>query len=145
MTGPGRKNDPVWCEFEELRPRELIVADHDRCNACNAPDELIKVVGKGVVVIDDQDFHEATTASIVAEVGRSVGGDNQSGGARGSPPQLRRGGRDIKKKIAQLPLMERTGWCWSRSTKTIFTSTTPSARNTDASQLFLIAQPPLLG
>jgi len=27
-----------------------------------------------------------------------------------SPLLARRGGRDIKKNIAQLPLMERTGW-----------------------------------
>ena len=31
-----------------------------------------------------------------------------------SPPQPRRGGRDINKNIAKPPLMERTGWCWSR-------------------------------
>jgi len=31
-----------------------------------------------------------------------------------SPPQLRRGGRDIKKKTAEPPLKERTGWCWSK-------------------------------
>jgi hypothetical protein len=30
-----------------------------------------------------------------------------------SPPQPRRGGRDIKKEVAKQPLMERTGWCWS--------------------------------
>ena len=29
-----------------------------------------------------------------------------------SPPQLRRGGRDIKKKC-EATLLERTGWCWS--------------------------------
>jgi len=38
--------------------------------------------------------------------------DDSSFPERGSPPQLRRGGRDIKKKTAQPPLMERTGWCW---------------------------------
>ena len=45
-----------------------------------------------------------------------------------SPPQLRRGVRDIKKKTAQPPLMERTGWCWSKDKYEFLTSTTPSAR-----------------
>src|SRR6266704_5118419 len=62
-----------------------------------------------------------------------------------SPPQLRRGGRDIKKNAAKPPLMERTGWCWS--TKCIwFINTTPSARAKVASRLFLnrAATPPHL-
>src|SRR5439155_20576253 len=62
-----------------------------------------------------------------------------------SPPQLRRGGRDIKKNAAKPPLMERTGWCWS--TKCIwFINTTPSARGKVASRLFLnrAATPPHL-
>jgi len=45
-----------------------------------------------------------------------------------SPPQPRRGGRDIKEKSAQPPLMERTGWCWSKDVDDFRTSTTPSAR-----------------
>jgi hypothetical protein len=48
--------------------------------------------------------------------------------ATSSPPQLRRGGRDIKKKTAQPPLMERTGWCWSKRMHDFLTNTTPSAR-----------------
>jgi hypothetical protein len=59
MAGTGGENDPVRCKLEELLPRQLIVADHDRSNTRNTPDELIEVVGKGIVVIDDQGFHEA--------------------------------------------------------------------------------------
>ena len=52
-------------------------------------------------------------------VGRSnlgrdaVLGDYLHGGLREGPSPLRgqRGGRDIKRNIAKLPLMERTGWC----------------------------------
>ena len=32
------------------------------------------------------------------------------GGGKTSPLLARRGGRDIKRNIAKLPLMERTGW-----------------------------------
>lgn len=59
MSGTGREDDPVRREFEQVRPCQLIVADNDRCNAGNTPDELIEVVGERVVVIDDQGFHEA--------------------------------------------------------------------------------------
>src|ERR1051326_7003207 len=38
-------------------------------------------------------------------------------GRANSPPQLRRGGRDIKKDIAEPPYPERTGWCWSINKK----------------------------
>ena len=67
-------------------------------------------------------------------------------GELGSRPQLRRGGRDIKKKTAQPPLMERTGWCWSKDMCDFLTSTTPSALNKDASLLFFdrAATPPRL-
>jgi hypothetical protein len=61
-------------------------------------------------------------------------------GERGTPPQLRRGGRDIKKKTAQPPLMERTGW----SGQEIWINTTPSARIRRLRSFSFIAQPPLL-
>ena len=62
-----------------------------------------------------------------------------------SPPQLRRGGRDIKKKTAQPPLMERTGWCWSKDMCDFLTNTTPSARLRMLRNFSYFAQPPLLG
>ena len=36
-----------------------------------------------------------------------------------SPLLARRGGRDLKRNIAKLPLMERTGW-WFRSNGNVF-------------------------
>jgi len=64
--------------------------------------------------------------------------------ARESPPQPRRGGRDIKKKTAQPPLMERTGWCWSKDMCDFLTNTTPSARLRMLRNFSHFAQPPLL-
>ena len=41
------------------------------------------------------------------------------GGGKGSPPQLRRGGRDVNRNVAKPPYLERTGWCWSMNKKMV--------------------------
>jgi hypothetical protein len=61
-----------------------------------------------------------------------------------SPPQPRRGGRDIKKNVAKPPLPERTGWCWSREPSSI-DQHHPGMRLSKERGHFLTAQPPLLG
>src|SRR4030095_2225859 len=62
-----------------------------------------------------------------------------------SPLLARRGGRDIKKNIAKLPLMERTGW-WFKIKQKCFLNPNhhPVCGAMVASATFSMPQPPLL-
>ena len=64
---------------------------------------------------------------------------------RTSPLLARRGGRDIKRNIAKLPLMERTGW-WFKIKAEMFLNLNhhPVCADSDASQFLLAgaATPP---
>ncbi len=56
--------------------------------------------------------------------------------SKNSPPQPRRGGRDINKNIAKPPLWSGRGGAGQQN-KRSWTNTTPSARHKVASQLFI--------
>ena len=56
-------------------------------------------------------WHDRRKSSVVSRV--IVYNNPKRRLSENSPPQPRRGGRDINKNIAKPPLMERTGWCWS--------------------------------
>src|ERR1051326_4181178 len=64
-------------------------------------------------------------------------------GRANSPPQLRRGGRDIKKDIAEPPYPERTGWCWLINKKVV-DQHHPVCAGLRWLRVLLTAQPPLL-
>src|SRR5262245_28777299 len=51
------KNDVIGSKFEQLLPRELIVANHNWRRACDLAHKLIEVVSERIVVVDDQGLH----------------------------------------------------------------------------------------
>jgi hypothetical protein len=69
--------------------------------------------------------------------------DHERFGGRLLPLLARRGGRDIKRNIAKLPLMERTGW-WFMIRNALNLIHHPVCAVSEASLFFLLAQPPLL-
>ena len=60
MTRSGRDNDPGWSEIIDLLQRDPVVPVDNRVGP-QLTDELHEVVGKGIVVIDDE-YHDAPPA-----------------------------------------------------------------------------------
>jgi hypothetical protein len=54
----GRQNDVVRREVKNLLERQFVVADDYRRRARDLSDELIEVVRKRIVVVDEQGLHE---------------------------------------------------------------------------------------
>src|SRR5688572_4260767 len=57
MAGAWGKDDGIRSKVEDLVPCQLVVADHDGSRTSQLAYELVEVVGKRVVVIDEQDLH----------------------------------------------------------------------------------------
>jgi hypothetical protein len=74
VPGAWRENHSVWRKIQKLIPRQFVVAYDDGWNSSDGPFELIEVVGEGILIVDDQDFHRRhNRSSIVAGGNRGTG------------------------------------------------------------------------
>jgi hypothetical protein len=72
---PGARRDHRAVELSNVEPviSGVVVGDNDRLHAVDLCQELIQVVGVGVVVVDQQRTHGRPNSHLIAQVGAAAG------------------------------------------------------------------------